>query len=236
MKKYKLIIIGDREFHCIQLADWLHRQGLSFVFRQKKSTTFRQKRQKFKPLSSLPVPPGIKNFYPHITLTQNQVFGRFNLAIHWERKYKGKPEEEPWYLLTNLPELKTAVQIYSKRFGIEAMFKDCKTGGYNLESFQADSERLTRLILLIALAMTAAWLKGKRTRLQRQGIYVCRPQEPHRNRRRHSNFWIGLYGHNWIATFLECQSWVEELIGSIRNKRTFYQRGLQAMKLIQQPL
>jgi hypothetical protein len=27
----------------------------------------------------------------------------------------------------------TAVKIYGVRFGIEAMFRDCKTGGYNLE-------------------------------------------------------------------------------------------------------
>ena len=31
--------------------------------------------------------------------------------------------------------------------GIEAMFKDCKTGGYNLEGSQANVERLNNLIL-----------------------------------------------------------------------------------------
>jgi hypothetical protein len=34
--------------------------------------------------------------------------------------------------------------------GIEAMFRDCKSGGYNLEGSQANSQRLTNLILLIA--------------------------------------------------------------------------------------
>jgi hypothetical protein len=57
----------------------------------------------------------------------------------------------------------TAVKIYGKRFGIEAMFKDCKTGGYNLEGSQASSDRLVRLVLLIALAMSAAWLQGQHT-------------------------------------------------------------------------
>lgn len=41
LKKYKLVIIGDREFHSIELAQWLHRQHLSFVLRQKGNTTFR---------------------------------------------------------------------------------------------------------------------------------------------------------------------------------------------------
>jgi bifunctional pyridoxal-dependent enzyme with beta-cystathionase and maltose regulon repressor activities len=116
------------------------------------------------------------------------------------------------------------------------MFKDCKTGGYNLEGSLASPDRLVRLILLIALAMTSAWLHGRRTQLQRQQPYVCRSQEKGRSRKRHSNFWMGLYGQNWIAAFHECQIWVEELINSIRNKQTFYRRGLQAMSLIQQAL
>ncbi len=140
------------------------------------------------------------------------------------------------YLLTNLPDLKTAIKIYSQRFGIEAMFKDCKTGGYNLEGSKASSDRLVRLILLIALAMTSAWLQGQRTQCQRQQPYVCRSQEKGRKRIRHSDFWIGLYGQNWIVAFHECQLWVEELIGFIRNKQSFYQRGLKALSLIQQAL
>ena len=36
--------------------------------------------------------------------------------------------------------------------GIEAMFKDYKTGGYNLESAKANEIRLNNLILLIAIS------------------------------------------------------------------------------------
>jgi len=36
--------------------------------------------------------------------------------------------------------------------GIEAMFKDCKTGGYNLGKSHANNQRLKSLILLIAIA------------------------------------------------------------------------------------
>lgn len=236
LKKYKLVIIGDREFQSVELAQWLHSQHLSFVFRQKQSTTFRQKRQKFQSLSSIPVKPGIPKFYQNITITQNKGFGRFNLAAYWKRKYRGKQESEPWFLLTNLPNLATAVKVYRQRFGIEAMFKDCKTGGYNLEGSKASPERLISLILLIALAMTAAWLQGKRTKFQGQQHYICRPTERGRTRKRHSNFWIGLYGDNWIVSVHECQSWIEDLMGFVRNKRAFYHKGLKALSLIQQPL
>jgi hypothetical protein len=235
-KAHRVVIIGDREFHSVELAHWLHRQKVKFVFRQKKDTTFRQNRQKFKPLSQVEISPGMKQFLTNITLTQKKGFGRFNLAIYWKRKYKGKQEQSPWYLLTNLPDCETAVKIYGKRFGIEAMFKDCKTGGYNLEGSQASSNRLIRLILLIALAMSAAWLQGQHTSIGGKSSYICRQKETQRTRRRHSNFWIGLYGHNWIAAFHLCQEWVEELSSLIRNKLPFYQRGLRALHLIQQSL
>ncbi|MBD2512499.1 hypothetical protein H6G91_35745 [Nostoc muscorum FACHB-395] len=78
----------------------------------------------------------------------------------WKIKYKNKQEDNAWYLLTNLADLETVVKIYVYRFGIEAMFKDCKTVGYNLEGSKANPDRLVRLILLIALAMTSAWLQG----------------------------------------------------------------------------
>ena len=84
--------------------------------------------------------------------------------------------------------------------------------------------------------MTSAWLHGQRTRLQKQQSYICCTQEKNRTPKRHSNFWIGLYGQNWILAWHECQIWVEELVGSIRNKQSFYQKGLRAMKLIQQVL
>ncbi|WP_044500366.1 hypothetical protein [Nostoc sp. PCC 7107] len=111
-----------------------------------------------------------------------------------------------------------------------------KTGGYNLESSQANPDRLVRLIFLIALAMTSAWLHGQRTKFQKLDSYICRQEEKNRTQKRHSNFWIGLYGFNWIVAWYGCQAWVEELVGFSRNKQAYYQRGLRAMKLIQQAL
>src|SRR6476469_860028 len=236
LKRYKLVIVGDREFHSIELGQWLHRQHLSFVLRQKGTTTFREKRQPFQPLNNIPVTPGIRLFYPKISCTQKPGFSRFNLAAYWKRKYRGKQEDEPWYLLTNLPNLKNAIGVYRQRYGIEAMFKDCKRGGYNLEGTQASPEKLISLIILIALAMTSAWLKGKRTQLQAQAKYVCRSTEAGRTRRRHSKFWIGLYGENWLFAFDWCREWVESMMSLSSNKQPFYQRGLRAIKLIGQPL
>ncbi len=48
------------------------------------------------------------------------------------------------------------------------MFKDCKTGGYNLESTHALGQRLISLILLIAIAYSSAILAGRH--LQPMGL------------------------------------------------------------------
>jgi hypothetical protein len=165
--------LAPREFHSIELAQSLHHKRLSFVIRQKSSTTFREKRQPFQSLSRLPVQPGIHLFYPKVGFAQRKGFSRLNLVAYWKRQYRGKQEDEPWYLLTNLPDLKSAIGVYGQRYGIEAMFKDCQTGGYNLEGCQASSDKLISLIILIALAMNSAWLKWKITQLQgEKNIYV----------------------------------------------------------------
>lgn len=41
LKKYKLVVVGDREFQSIELASWLQKMNISFVLRQKQNTTFR---------------------------------------------------------------------------------------------------------------------------------------------------------------------------------------------------
>jgi hypothetical protein len=57
-KTHQIVIVGDREFHSVDLAQWLDRQGVKFVLRQKKSTNFRASRRKFTCLANLQVAPG----------------------------------------------------------------------------------------------------------------------------------------------------------------------------------
>ncbi|MEG4108389.1 hypothetical protein [Microcoleus sp. S13_C5] len=191
-----------------------------------------EKRQPFQALDSIPVKPGIHLFYPKVGFTKKKGCSRFNLVASWKRKYRGEQEDEPWYLLTNLPDVQSALEVYSKRYGIEAMFKDCKTGGYSLEGCQASPDKLIALIILIADSMTSAWLQGKRTKLQGQEKYVCRLQETGRTRKRPSNFWIGLYGSNWLIAVDCCLEWVESMLSLVPNKNPFYQKGLKTIKLI----
>ena len=124
-------------------------------------------------------------------MTKTKGFDGFNLAAKYRRKYRQKSAKEPWYILTNLESLSAATKAYSKRMGIEEMFRDFKLGGYNLEITQVAGDRLIALVLLISLAYCLSIFNGKS--IQNKGIsnYVTRPTEPGRTYRRHSSFSIG---------------------------------------------
>jgi hypothetical protein len=89
--------ITHREFHSVELAQWLQSQKCYFALRQKKETTFRSKPSSFQALSSLELPPGERRFYQGVYWTQTRQSCRFNLAVYWKRKYRKKQQQEPWY-------------------------------------------------------------------------------------------------------------------------------------------
>ncbi|WP_253274393.1 IS4 family transposase [Myxosarcina sp. GI1] len=204
LKGYQVVVIGDREFGNINLADWLSKQGCQYVLRTKSNKYIRLEGRDYQQLKSLNM-PSIKSFYlPQINFTKQPDWVKVNLAFYWSQTTRKKDKNEGWYLITNLSGLKPAIKAYEKRMGIEAMFKDCKSGGYNLEKCQGNDKRLLSLILLIAIAYTCAVNQGQAIAFKGVKDYVCRLKENFRKEKRHSNFWIGLYGGLWVTTFPLC--------------------------------
>lgn len=233
-KDYCIVIIGDREFHSPQLANWLCRKNLLFAFRQKRNTYMSNDGEDYCQLNQLGLQPGTHLFFQSVEITKKKGFGRFNLAGYWQRKYRGKVEDEGWLSLTNLGSLSETSAVYRARIGIEALFKDCKTGGYNLEDSQACSRRLSSLILLIAIAYTSAVFQGTRIKQMGYQKYASRQTEIGRSQRRHSNFWVGLYGQMWLPGLGFCAKIIQQLLALSPAHNLHYQRGLLAMSSIEQ--
>ena len=233
LKDYKLVIIGDREYRSTAFALWLTKKNIDFVLRLNKSTKIKPRHKQYKSLDSLEIKPGNKVLYSKVLVTEEKRQDRFNLVVYWKRKYNNKQLANPWYLLTNLENKEEVIKIFASRGGIEAMFRDCKSGGYNLEGSQANTQRLTNLILLIAIAYTASCLVGLKIRNTGHQEYINRLKLEDKNRPRHSYFWTGLYGTTWILSMDICWEWVEKLMRTAINKLPFYLRGLKAMKRIQ---
>jgi hypothetical protein len=168
-----------------------------------------------------------------VTVTKQSGFGKFDVACKWKGKYRRKVASQAWYLLTNLGTITRAIKAYQARSGIEAMFKDYKTGGYNLEGSHASNERLITLVLIIAIAYSCALLNGRHIKAKGLQKYICRLKEPRRCQRRHNTFWVGLYGELWLDCLISCASEVSELIRLKPNKQLDFHRGLKAASLIQ---
>ncbi len=120
-KEYRILVLGDREFHSVKLANWLHTKGIEFVLRQKQGTYIRQANQSYQQLNSLGLEPGVSFFLQDIEATKQKGFSKFNLAGYYKRKYRGKVEPCGWYLLTNLDSLQFATKAFKRRSGATAL-------------------------------------------------------------------------------------------------------------------
>ncbi len=231
-KNYKTVVLGDREFCSVHLANWLKDQKVYFCLRLKKDAFIELESEIWTQLRHLELTPGVSFFYQGVKYTKATGFIGFNIAGKWKRKYLGIAPEEAWFILTNLDTLPSTIKAYKQRFDIEEMFRDFQSGGYNLESTNVSGQRLISLILLISLAYTSATISGQK--IKRMGVqkYVGRIIEFGRTVRRHSSFYIGLYGSNWVNFMEETSELVAELLTLSPNKRKYYQQGERAMRLI----
>ena len=230
-KDYKICVLGDREFCSVKLANWLSEKKISFCLRLKKTNFVEKEAGIWTELSELGLHEGTSIFLEGVKVTKTKNIKGFNVACKWKRKVSGFSQKEGWFILTDLT-LKLAIERYRQRFDIEEMFRDFKTGGYNLESTKVSGERLIALLLLISLAYLSATIEGQL--IKQKGIqkYVGRVKETGRTERRHSCFYVGLYGHTWVNFVSNCGALVEELLKLAPNKLTYYQRGKRAMQLV----
>lgn len=230
---YRVCVLGDREFCSVKLASYLQSLGVCFCLRLKKNEFVEVEKDIWRELNDLGLRPGVSLFLKGVKVTKTQGFISFNVACKWKRKLLGVAPKEAWFILTNLTCLADAIAAYKRRFDIEEMFRDFKKGGYNLEDTNVQGKRLISLILLMAIAYTSATIQGQQIKGKGLENYVARIKESGRTERRHSSFYIGLYGQTWVNFQHICMELVQELMRLNPNKLKYYQRGLKAMKLVE---
>lgn len=143
----QVVIVADREFHSIRLAEWIEKElNLDYVLRIKAGTHLELDGEMLK-ISEIAV-RGESFQVPEVKITKDAAIAyRTNLTVHW-----AADEDEAWVLATNR-ELAESIAIYAKRFWIEEMFSDHKSRGLNLEKTRlTDADRLQRLLVAVSLA------------------------------------------------------------------------------------
>jgi len=231
-KNYHKVVLGDREFCGVDLAKWLSQEEKTDFCLRIKKKEYIEINEETKTLESLGLLPGMSVYYQGIKITKTKGFAPVNLAAKWKKTYKKKKTKEPWFIMTSLNSLQEAINAYAKRMGIEEMFRDFKKGGYNLESTGLTGERLLSLVLLISFAYTEATLSGNT--VQKQGVsnYIGRTPEPNRLTRRHSHFYLGLHGKDWVDSIHIFSQESELLMSLSPEKLNYYKKGQRAATLI----
>jgi hypothetical protein len=232
LKEYEIVVLGDREFCSLDLAAWLQARNVGFCLRLKKATCLEVENQIWQRLDELPIKPGVALYYQGKRIRKTAPVSGFYLAAKWKRNYRNQTTKEPWYILTNQGSLTVAIQGYKRRMGIEEMFRDCKSGGYNLEGTGLRGSRLNSMILVMSLAYLKSTLQGDEINRHQGQKYVCRPKEAGRIYPRRSTFGVGLDGENWVKNLEQYHHLTAELTSNSPHKRRFYMRGIRAQTII----
>jgi len=231
--EYKVIVLGDREFCSVDLGNWLRGKGVSFCLRLKKNHCIETEHLVWQRLDELGIVPGTSLYFQGKRVRKTQPATGFDVACKWKRNYGAWKVDEAWFILTDLGSLPAAIDAYKQRMGIEEMFRDCKTGGYDLEGTSLKGDRLINMILLMTRSYSSGIFQGTEMRKKQVQKYVSRRKKPKKRYRRRSTFGVGLDGEKWVNYLEQYSDKVEQLMKLTPNKRRFYQQGMRAATLIQ---
>jgi hypothetical protein len=227
--EYEICLLGDREFRGVHLAAWLTQLKIKYVFRIKGDTWIETSNGQLCLVNKLEYKSGTRYFHKSIKLTKTKGFGYGNLVVYRKRKYRGKQPKEAWYLVTNLGSADAAIAAYTRRMGIEMMFRDCKLGGYNLEDSKASRPRLNSLVLLIAIAYTQSCLQGNKYHSTATSKYIGRDEKLRGDTSNTSRFWLGNYANDWLMMMDLMSNSVGLLMLHRPQHRLNFLKGLEAV-------
>ena len=165
--------------------------GVSFCLRLKKNHCIETEKLIWQRLDQLGVVPGTSLYFRGVRVRKTQPVAGFDIACKWKRNYRGLKVKDAWFILTDLGSLPVALSAYKERMGIEEMFRDCKTGCYNLEGSGLRGDRLIKMILLMAIVYTWAIFQGTEIQKKQVQKYVSRRWQARKKYRRRSTFGVG---------------------------------------------
>lgn len=152
----QVIFQGDCEFAHVAILSWARDHSWDFIGAQTGQTHFYYHGQTTShPLSSVSVRTGRTCHIPQALLGQSHQFGDVNLYVFRQPHHRepSQRSREMQYLATSLPASYLVRTLGKRRWGIECLFQDWKSGGWELEaSCLEHPQRMDAFLTLLALA------------------------------------------------------------------------------------
>ena len=147
-------LLGDREFVGKRWFAFLKRHRLKFQMRLRKDTLVRNARGKLVQAWRLFAATRVNHM-----LVIPQARQMWGMELYLSGCYVGEGE---WFILVSADYSPEPAEEYRQRWGIETLFGALKSRGFNLEDTHLqDPERLSRLLALLAIAFTWAFIVGE---------------------------------------------------------------------------
>ena len=108
-------MLGYREFYSVTFANWLREKKVGFCLRLKKNVCIKTESELWTEIKMLGLELGNSFFNQEVTIRKTAPITGFNLAGKWLGKYRNVITKEPWYILTSLADIQTAVDDKCKK-------------------------------------------------------------------------------------------------------------------------
>ena len=154
-----ITLLADRAFPCDELLAWFGaRSRWSYVMRLRGDTE----------IHGTAAPLGCQVRRLHLQRGECRGFRNVRLWADGTQTVNlvlahptGLPVEEPWILISSAEPSLDLAWIYAQRFCCEQLFRDQKSGVFQLESSGLrEPERIDRLLLVVAIAVLVGSLQG----------------------------------------------------------------------------
>lgn len=189
-----IALMADSEFRSIALFEYACVRNWAYALGHKGDTMiFRADLHTWQRLDELPVQSGVPIYLDAVLLTQQHRFGPTNLIAYWDDE-----DDCARYRVTNRPANGVTLRWTRRRSWIEGLFRDYKSGGFQLEKTRLEHpDRLDHLLLVMAIAML--WFVAIGRRLVKMGL---RQEIDSAKSRAHTYFQIGW---SWLKKQFQLQ-------------------------------
>jgi len=166
----RAVLIGDRDFASTQFFRDLQQMGVRFVIRVPAKVMIQW--QGFRQLLlHLDLEEGMKDVWLARVRYGPKQGACVNVLAAWRTGHR-----EPWLLVTNLPDPRATYRLYAQRMRVEQLFRDAKSHFQLRKSRLTTTDRLSRLLMVLMLALW--WLAFLVRRIPHQFEALVRGRGP----------------------------------------------------------